>query len=107
MVEKIPDPTGGEAATAAAESAKTGAKTASVTIADVREQLRLTGDQSLDVIQIAGQSPLWRVVRATESGHDYYSPALPLSKLVVWLDGWNVRDAELREQMAETELPPV
>lgn len=105
MSEPIPDPTGGEAATAAAESAKTGAKTASVTIADVRAQLQLTGDPTLDVIQIAGQSPLWRVVRATETGHSYYSPALPLKTLVMWLDGWNVRDAEIRKEAAEPDPP--
>lgn len=105
MEDEIPDPTGGEAARDAAESAKTGAKSSSVTIADVRAQLELMGDETLEVIQLAGSAPLWRVVRATETGHSYYSPALPLSKLVVWLDGWNVRDAELRAPEAEPDPP--
>lgn len=105
MEDEIPDPTGGEAARDAAESAKTGSKSMSITIGDVRSLIQLMGADTLELAQIAGTAPLWRVVRANETGHTFYSPALPLSKLFQWLDGWHVRDAEIREQIAETEPP--
>ena len=85
------DPSGGQAAADAAESATTGPKAPKSSPVDVRALLAHIGDNSLKMIsesEADDSGPGYRIVRSTEVGHVYVSPSLKIRDLKIWLEGW-------------------